>query len=109
MASPRGLRRLGSRRPRGPSRPATFLPEMARVQLKTFTLVGTPISMVAAEKKIFELLSNDMVNMWWAHTKKPNHPIDNVLNTMPRAPNNFILLACSAKWLMIPNTGIIII
>jgi len=65
--------------------------------------------MVAAEKKIFELLSNEIVNMWWAHTKNPSQPMDNVLNTIPIAPKSFILLACSAKWLIIPNTGIIII
>jgi len=48
-----------------------------------------PISMVAAEKNIFELESSEIVNIWCAHTKKPSHEILRVLKIMPAAPNNF--------------------
>ena len=45
------------------------------IQLKIFTPVGMPISMVTSEKIESATAPIPTANIWWAHTPKPSTPI----------------------------------
>lgn len=52
-------------------------------QLKTFTPVGMAIIIVAEVKYARVSTSIPTVNMWWAHTIKPNNPMAIIAQTIP--------------------------
>lgn len=46
------------------------------------------------------------VNMWCAHTTKPNSPIASMAKIIPRFPNaSFLPLSWQIMWETIPNPG----
>ena len=51
-------------------------------QLKTFTPVGTAISIVVYMKKSSPARGIPTVNMWWAHTMNDRNAIEAVAYTM---------------------------
>jgi hypothetical protein len=55
---------------------------MVAIQLKTFTPVGTAISMVAYMKNSWPVTGMPVVNMWCAHTMNDKIAIDEVAYTM---------------------------
>lgn len=62
-------------------------------QLNTFTPVGIAIIIVADVKYARVSTSIPTVNMWWAHTMKPNSPMAIMAQTMPIYPNGSFLPA----------------
>lgn len=50
---------------------------------KILIAVGIPIIAVADEKYTRETSDIPTVNMWWAHTKYPTNPIDQIANAIP--------------------------
>jgi len=61
-------------------------------QVRTFTLVGIPIIMVAALKYNFESVSILTLYIWCAHTTKPKKPIERMDQTIPKNPINSPLI-----------------
>src|ERR1700687_2915820 len=59
---------------------------MVATQLKTFTPVGTAISMVMYMKKSCPAAGMPTVNMWWAHTRNERIAIDDVAYTIDAEP-----------------------
>src|SRR5687768_16649244 len=58
------------------------------IQLKTFTPVGTAISIVAYMKKSCAAALMPTVNMWCAHTMNERIAIDEVAYTIDEYPNS---------------------
>lgn len=55
-------------------------------QLNTLTPVGIAMIIVADVKYARVSTSIPTVNIWWAHTMKPNSPIAIIAHTIPRYP-----------------------
>lgn len=68
-----------------------WLPCRVASQLKTLTPVGIAIIIVADVKYARVSTSIPTVNMWWAHTMKPNRPIAIIAHTMPIYPKGSFL------------------
>ena len=58
-------------------------PHMVPIQLKIFTPVGTAMIIEVTIKAVWMEGSIPVVNMWWAHTRKPRR-YSNLCETLPK-------------------------
>jgi len=63
-----------------------LVPYKVANQLNTFNPVGKAIIIVAAVKYARVSTSYPTVNMWWAQTKNPKNPINNMAHTIEIFP-----------------------
>ena len=66
----------------------TSPPQIVKIQLKIFTPVGIPISIVVTAKSVSAIGPIPTPNMWCAHTPKPRNAINIPEYTMTGYPNS---------------------